>query len=544
MVLVLPSGGPLPGPATSAPGGQVDTAALLRAILADPAIQGANEAFLGRLKDPPVPATCRSACTMMGEEALVDFSSCQWHVGSADATTCLIVAVVCPVTRKAWAAHYNSSLVRRDTSIRHLLPAVMQQPHAYLVGSFREGSGESAATLAGALAHLHACPLAFRLRLACVGTANTDPATGGPRAINLALRCGPPVAGAGGAEGAGGAAGEGGAAAAAAWQALAELPDVGEPGPSGFEDRGPEVSWRLVRDRLVARDGAGSHDSDDADGGHEDSDGEGEGEGEYGSRHGAAGGVGAGAATAPPRGSLCPIVDTATGRLLIPGHRVRRLPEHYLMYFTRMLSLPDQLFLQYGSTSPDYEPPHFVDDFRKAYGWILQLARAGVEQLETASFEWASPAGGAGGVAAQVAAGAGANEDGKVEGKVVPGGPVTGWRKVRGDEGAHARVEGVAAGGAKATVASGNSWANTGQQCKSCMKLIYPYSQRPLEKRDDDEVVDLTKPHPAALCGKCQQLGYPCTEIDRDDDSWGGGGRRRGGYYEDLAGLFGGMRIR
>lgn len=24
---------------------------------------------------------------------------------------------------------------------------------------------------------------------------------------------------------------------------------------------------------------------------------------------------------------------------------------------------------------------------------------------------------------------------------------------------------------------SGNSWANTGQQCKSCGELVYPYSQ-------------------------------------------------------------------
>lgn len=40
--------------------------------------------------------------TAQGEEALVDFSLSQWHVGSADATTCLILAVVCPVTRKAW----------------------------------------------------------------------------------------------------------------------------------------------------------------------------------------------------------------------------------------------------------------------------------------------------------------------------------------------------------------------------------------------------------------------------------------------------------
>ncbi|PNW85114.1 hypothetical protein CHLRE_03g172322v5 [Chlamydomonas reinhardtii] len=89
---------------------------------------------------------------------------------------------------------------------------------------------------------------------------------------------------------------------------------------------------------------------------------------------------------------------------------------------------------------------------------------------------------------------------------------------------------------------SGNSWANTGQQCKSCGELVYPYSQRPLEKRDsDDEAVVTTKPHPAALCGKCKQLGYPCTELDSDEE---GGGRRRGTYGRDLAGLFGSLRLR
>ncbi|PNW85116.1 hypothetical protein CHLRE_03g172350v5 [Chlamydomonas reinhardtii] len=478
MVLVLPASGPLSGPTRTARG-ELDTGALLRAILADPAIQRANEDFLNKLvREAPVPATCRSACAMMGEEALVDFSLSQWHVGSADATTCLILAVVCPVTRKAWAAHYNSSLVRRDASIAALLPTAMRQPHAYLVGSFAEASGESAATLAGALALLHDSPLAFRLRLACVDAANTDPATGGPRAINLVLRCAPPTAsadaaggsGAGRHEGATEAVEEAAGQAAAAWEALAALPGVGEPSPTGFEDRGPEMSWRLVRGSVEVRDGAGSgsgsgsgddSDADEADG---------ENEGEENTERGHSRDRGAGSSTAPRRGSLCPIVETATGRLRIPGHRVRRLAGQHLLYYSRLLSLPDRLFLQYGSTSPDHEPPHFVDDFRKAYAWMLQLARAGVGQLEDAVFEWAPPAaleaeaGDAAGEGERMGAGGGsghgvetlqggaeleAQEEGQEVGqgsKVAAEQGLSGWRRVRGGEGTRIRIEGVAAG--------------------------------------------------------------------------------------------------
>ncbi|KXZ54420.1 hypothetical protein GPECTOR_5g74 [Gonium pectorale] len=61
---------------------------------------------------------------------------------------------------------------------------------------------------------------------------------------------------------------------------------------------------------------------------------------------------------------------------------------------------------------------------------------------------------------------------------------------------------------------SGFSWANKGQDCKHCNVLVYPYEQRPLEKRQgeqDDSKIDPTKPHPAELCGKCKELGYSCT---------------------------------
>ncbi|KAG2430845.1 hypothetical protein HXX76_009819 [Chlamydomonas incerta] len=78
---------------------------------------------------------------------------------------------------------------------------------------------------------------------------------------------------------------------------------------------------------------------------------------------------------------------------------------------------------------------------------------------------------------------------------------------------------------------SGNSWANKGQMCKRCDILVYPYSQEPLEKlEDDDRIIDPNKPHPQELCQMCQELGYPCTskrvwvpDVDDSDDDHGGG---------------------
>lgn len=57
---------------------------------------------------------------------------------------------------------------------------------------------------------------------------------------------------------------------------------------------------------------------------------------------------------------------------------------------------------------------------------------------------------------------------------------------------------------------SGNSWANTGQQCIKCYINVYPHKQRPLDKPDGLDVSDQTKEHPQDLCEKCKGLGYYC----------------------------------
>lgn len=60
---------------------------------------------------------------------------------------------------------------------------------------------------------------------------------------------------------------------------------------------------------------------------------------------------------------------------------------------------------------------------------------------------------------------------------------------------------------------SGNSWANTGQECIKCHVNVYPHKQRPLEKPDGLDVSDQSKMHPQELCQKCKELGMYCRRI-------------------------------
>ncbi|CAI8058491.1 Zinc finger CCHC domain-containing protein 24 [Geodia barretti] len=58
----------------------------------------------------------------------------------------------------------------------------------------------------------------------------------------------------------------------------------------------------------------------------------------------------------------------------------------------------------------------------------------------------------------------------------------------------------------KRTWNSGNSWANRGQKCKRCWRMIYPHIQRPLKRPTKKE----KKPHLMDLCGMCEELEYSC----------------------------------
>ncbi|KAL7633844.1 UNVERIFIED_CONTAM: hypothetical protein RMT77_015800 [Armadillidium vulgare] len=56
---------------------------------------------------------------------------------------------------------------------------------------------------------------------------------------------------------------------------------------------------------------------------------------------------------------------------------------------------------------------------------------------------------------------------------------------------------------------SAYSWANTHQQCKTCLAEIYPYRQAKLKRSNEKK--DDRPPHQVNLCGKCKALGKPCT---------------------------------
>ncbi|GIL43202.1 hypothetical protein Vafri_1006 [Volvox africanus] len=305
MVLVLPSVGPLD-----------NTDDAVTQLIQDPLIKDANTRFLERTGSLPVPASCRAACALLGEQALVDFSQEHWHVGSSDATTCLIAVVVCHTTCKAWAAHYNSGFAERDTSILDLLPRHMQKPDLWLVGSFREPTGESAATLAAVLRQLQDCKLLFNVRLACVDLNNTD-STGAPCALSLVVHC----------------------------SAVEGVEGV-DPSPAGFDDRGPELPRRFAHDHIAAGSSCGN------------------------------------------TRALRHIVDTKTSRLCISGFLCRRLFPPFLRYLTEQLETPDAVFLQRSSTSPDHEPPNFVEDVKAAYRFIIKLDEEGKVGVADAWFEW------------------------------------------------------------------------------------------------------------------------------------------------------------
>ena len=64
------------------------------------------------------------------------------------------------------------------------------------------------------------------------------------------------------------------------------------------------------------------------------------------------------------------------------------------------------------------------------------------------------------------------------------------------------------------TWASGNTWANTTQQCQRCLIDVLPYHQQKLEKPALE--TGPGKEHPQHLCGMCKKLGRYC----RDRDDW------------------------
>jgi hypothetical protein len=180
----------------------------------DPDLQAAADAFFEQQRcvgsssgssgcGTMVPPGSGCVWLMQGEAALVTFPPEQQpaaavgetagpapieYVGSTDATTCVIAALRCPVTRQLWCAHLDH-LPDADhaAQIRSLVCGSMRQPQLYLVGGYRDDPRLEGPHLAQALlTMLHGMPAAIRLSLCCVGAANTD-AGGAPRSRQLAV---------------------------------------------------------------------------------------------------------------------------------------------------------------------------------------------------------------------------------------------------------------------------------------------------------------------------------------------------------------------
>jgi hypothetical protein len=249
MVLLDPNGQPL---LSDVP--MPDGEALLACVEEHPLLQEACSSFLMRPRDP-IPKGRRTLCVIQGECAYVSRPpgvDPPLILGSEAATTCesththththtrahahtrthvraqthtqnthnalaymhagLIVVVLDRATGAAWCSHFDESTC--GTGGLKLLPALagMRQPSLFLAGAFREPRGASRRTCARLLHFFHCeVPSSLRLELACIHSLNTDPATGGPKVVDLAVDC-----------------------------------FTGEPYPAGFEDRGPELPRRFA----------------------------------------------------------------------------------------------------------------------------------------------------------------------------------------------------------------------------------------------------------------------------------------------------------
>lgn len=228
-------------------------------------------------------------------QAWVSCADHSYTLGSSDATTCVIVVIVCHGARRAWCAHHDANTVRRGWGGGALADGVRQwglegqAADVYLVGAFQEASGVSAAVAHGVLAALRKCPLRLTVRLACILHANTTPA-GGPASLHVAVD----------------------AASGAAH-------------PATFADRGPELPRRMAY-----------------------------------------------AMMRPDDDELPQVYRADEHRLVLPGFSWR-VPARVVDHFRRSLEQSDADFLLYNSTSPEHEPPNFVDDVKAQYRCVHKL---------------------------------------------------------------------------------------------------------------------------------------------------------------------------
>lgn len=148
--------------------------AMLDAVLRCQAIKEANAAFL----QAQPPKDMHKVIYLCQREYAVSNTTEEEHpccFASADATTCILVALHCPETNKVFMAHIDGY----DCISPNVLLGGMRRPNAYLVGAyhvrgnFRVGMHTSM-TLMKLLWTLQDAPQPVHLKVACVYDLNTN----------------------------------------------------------------------------------------------------------------------------------------------------------------------------------------------------------------------------------------------------------------------------------------------------------------------------------------------------------------------------------
>lgn len=182
-MLVLPNGQALDG---SAP--------LLHQVVLSSDLERAATEFL-RSEVQSVPTDERSLCVLQGEQACVSFKEGAVWLGSEDATSCVVAAVVDAASCLVWVAHFDDSRADDAESLRQLEQRLGEgaAPELLLVGGVCDVGGSGLGVTSAVLALFHGSTTRYRLSLACLADWNTEP-SGRPRTRQLVVRCEPSAA--------------------------------------------------------------------------------------------------------------------------------------------------------------------------------------------------------------------------------------------------------------------------------------------------------------------------------------------------------------
>eukprot|EP00892_Ulva_mutabilis_P003346 jgi/Ulvmu1/1383/UM011_0111.1 len=138
-------------------------------------VQDGATKFLNACEDI-TPDRCKHIHVLQGECAHVDLCTepaSGLLLASHAATTCVIIVLHCPLSRRAFVAHLDGC---KDHDLAQVTVAIqsMQSPDVLLVGAYDDGGGCGARVLSGVLCHLEQLPLCCRIRLFCCGKLNTS----------------------------------------------------------------------------------------------------------------------------------------------------------------------------------------------------------------------------------------------------------------------------------------------------------------------------------------------------------------------------------